>query len=232
MKKAIKIILVIILVLLIYKIGTMVYKANIFIKHSNAFNEFRNYDNLKYTYKEANGTINVIYFKNEVSKCVSYPCTGKEEDASELFYYINGERIGIDKVNKTFHVLNLFHANESENSKALIINYFGIDFNNFMDNFSLESISELWKMLNCEIVSEKFNNVECYKCTMQPFDGYKQILYIDKETYLPICTYNYIRENGKFYEDMKFEYSYEKDVVTDEDVEIMDLSEFTQILTT
>lgn len=247
-KKIVKIGLLIILFVLIFLSVSFIYKINILIKQVKAYNEFISYNNCKYTY-ESKYEDDDMY---TTGKSIRYQMDGKAKILSEhrnnyggtsagCEYIVGNEIIAVNETDKIFSITENYYSGyelDGIGPKMLYINQFLEE--NIFAKFNW-IVNGFTYVVPDKIITEEYNGKDCYKCIFNQKYGNtesyvlnSEIIYMDKETFLPI----YEIEEQKFYEGHNKEpykvckeikkFTFEKNVVTDQDVVVPDLSNYGQ----
>lgn len=250
-KKILKILLLIILIIVIVIGIPSIYKLKIINKSRRAYEDLENCDSYKYTYthysetKEGNNVDKFsdgleIYYKNNVYKTVS--TTENDEEPKTVYtayeQHIENERIEIQENTKTFNISKLWPSDYKVSTPNLDRIYFGYsyDIEGFFKtiiNCVRSHVLTICDFITCKVSTEILENRECYKFEVNRSNVYsadfsfKDTYYIDKETMLPIGVEHVSKLSGTSFYD-KFIYTFEKNCVTDEDIKLPDLSDYTQ----
>lgn len=255
-KRIIIICVTIIICTLLYMLVQLVYKINIVQKNAKAYHKFITSDNYKYVCE--NSSRNYGQKKYEICKkgdklktyTENYINVDGDNRIEKYTVYIQGKsEVYVNEETKTFSI----YSNAVEDYSIYIRSLDRATFSQIKyyiqskEKFFEKVKNILWVLSNAlpdEIISEEYDGKECYKCTY--INKYKQSkkytnivieeTYIDKETFLPVCLINNIYEKGdnirKLAEENIKKVSYDFDVVTDSDVELPDLTEYSQTVST
>ena len=231
-KKVIKIVLIVIIVILLlfqlYKLFNYFYKKDIYTKvYSNIDKNY--YVETKGTDLSGQGnTFNYVYINNEnYIKCI-YKDFNTNEDSDKVFT----RKIYKDKekniVINTFENMNELNKDVAYISDSLFVGTEPIfeSYNPKYFEYGENLIERIkYKIFEIEsspllITTEKYNGKECYKIVENfGFNTSAIISYIEKETFLPVATIDNLNYQ-------KREYNCQIREVTDEEIDLPDLSNY------
>lgn len=205
-KNIIKTIIFLIILLVVFLVIKLIYTYNVVSRvfYSNYKIDFG--DNYKITvYKGTEKKIqDITYCKDNIRKIV------RNLDETECVIYCTKDKIySIWPDSKAYECYD--NSTKEDINKITLINYYAIGING-------PTSKDIWDFIkygNIRIGKEIDNNKEYI--TIQD-DAYK--LWVDKETYL----IKKEKLNGQITENL-----IEKDIVTDEDIKMIDLSEYSEI---
>ncbi len=254
-KRIIIICVTIIICTLIYMLVQLVYKINIVQKNAKAYHKFITSDNYKYVCENSRNygpKKYEIYIKGDKSKTYTENYVNDDADSEIEKYTIyrqGNSEVYVNEETKTFSIT----SNVVEDYSMYVMSLDRATFSQIeyyiqsKEKFFEKVKNILWVLSNAlpdEIISEEYDGKECYKCTY--INKYKQSkrytnivieeTYIDKETFLPVCLITNIYEKGdnirKLAEENIKKVSYDFGVVTDSDVELSNLTEYSQTVST
>ena len=221
MKKVLKCIGIIILFLMVFLIIHTIRNMIIMKQISNKVGQYKNYTN--YYIKTTSNQGNVVDFYRKDNQYIMKVLNTSHDGVRKLTNYFDGEKV------------NTYIETETENglNKVALLNSNGLPSAiEIKDLFYEIKGKELVLMaLLANIKSVQYNGTECYKIT--DFYGFHILssanfeFYFEKETGLEIREQNglIIDENGKSIP-MIVDYKYKFDVVTDDDLAELDISEY------
>lgn len=247
-KKIIIICLILILCALVYMFVPLIYRINIMIKHTEAYNNFFENNNYKYTlYQDYGGGqiySETTYYKDGKAKSITnYSTINLCVDN----YFFENDYFVVNNEQKEFHVYNKdnyprFYIIGKPISFEPIKTTMQVSRKSFFEKLAIVWKNNLQEIIPCEIITEEHDGKECYKCTFisttQTTQKYstisKTVMYIDKETNLAIDFVVSLFEKGdhlrRLSKDRKLSCSYEINTVTDADIQLPDLTDYKQIL--
>lgn len=211
--KLVKRILMIGLVILLLFILSKVYQFVMMSKLFNAIENFRKEENRSYSVKTMMDE-DVVF---EVE-------TFLKQDRMKSINRINNSELNcqwIDFQNLRVYSFSMENKKVYKNDIMLENRDILSNLPDFIENTSERKISKIFKIRYITLI--KYNNKICYKIVTK-----NEIIIIDKDTYLPVySSIQKVSSNDNY--KVKTEYTYEFKVgeVTDEEVALPDLSEYT-----
>lgn len=254
-KRIVMICVIIIICTLLFMLVQLVYKINIVVKNAKAYDKFIKSDNFKYVCENSSNYGSKkyeIYIKGDKSKTYTENYVGEDSSSGIEKYTVyrqGNSEVYVDDEKKTFSIASNAVKDYSIYVEALDrytfsqIKYYIQDKEKFFQKVK-NILGVLDDALPDEIILEEYDGKECYKCSY--IHKYKQskkytniiseVIYLDKETFLPVCLITNIYEKGdyirKLAEEKIKKCSYDFDVVTDSDVGLPDLTEYSQSVST
>lgn len=234
-KKILKICLIVIILILLCFAVPLIYKLNIVLKQAKAYDEFGKGDNYKFiceSVSDENGfqttSKSTTFQKDEKIKLILESNDSDGLSTYNCEYWIGKEVFFVDEINKEFSI------SENNFSKAFLEARSGRSL--FIYNFTqtetwLEALSYIPLIIPNKIVFEEYEGKDCYKCIYnKKYDEVTDefIIYIDKESSLPVFEAHTYYDAGEEISKRVQKFSYEKDMITDADVNMPDLSEYKQ----
>lgn len=214
--KCLIIVIMVVLLVLILFILSKAYQMTIINHVFEAIEEFKNEGNREYWVETIiNGEVVLeeeIFLKQEMMKCVkrknnsiiSYKC--KNLDQKEE-YFVNIK-------NKKIYRHDIMIKNE--NTLYNLPNFIEYSFDN--DKFKLSKIFDIHY-----IIPTKYKDKPCYKIVTK-----NEVTIVKKETYLPVySSAKRMKSNEESKSKIERTYEFKVGEVTDEDVALPDLSEYT-----
>lgn len=251
---------IIIICVLLYLVVPFIYKLTIMIKHNNACEKIIESNNTKYIVENYDGynqtQITTTYYKDGIRKDI---VENRDEEGiynyNYILYILGDELISMSADGKSFQIVENYLSDSVDvQYKKLTLEPIkmvltqkmyttkGVVEESFLEKIEYIVDYCIPDMIPSQIITEEYEGKECYKCIFsskmknnKKYSTYHvTILYLDKETFLPIYQINQIYEKGdyvrKLSEDSTNKYYYELDVVKDEDVKIPDLQNSTQYM--
>lgn len=211
-----KIVVGIILIVLILFVISRIYHFIVISRLHNAIDNFKNEENRYYCviFENENIIKEEILLKNNILKCNEH-----KDDANiycEWKDFNNNQDYSIDLVNKKFTENDFLRDKKSflKNLPKFILEIYP------NDKFNL---SEFLKI--SYIIPTEYNNQKCYKIIID-----EKICMVNRETYLPIYySSKRINSNQDANDSIENVYEFKVGEVTDEDIMLPDLTDYTKI---
>lgn len=217
-KKIVRVFLIILILFILY----CVWNFTIIKKHENALYNFRMTDNHYFSrhYATEDGNTVEIFYKDGKGKMVA-------RNDAETFWSQYGEdknsaQIMVIDSRKEFVVFESPYGVGLNGNIPYNYTFFLIDPHYSDEITTKEKILSYFMYAICPVIPTEYNGVKCYEINYGM--GLVRIakIYIDRETLLPVASVEVINnDNTETYE-------CKLDIVTDEDVTMPDLSEYTQ----
>lgn len=251
-KKITIICIIVIMCTLLSFLIPIIYKINIVVKSLKAYDKYIESNNYKYVYENNSHKYGpnqcVIYKKGDKLKTITEYYPDEDGRIEKYTAYIQGNsKVYVNDEEKTFLINTSSVADYMSYTKTINrytfsqIEYY-IQSEESLFQKVKDILKELGDALPDEVTLEEYEGKDCYKCTF--INKYKQSerytsigieeIYLEKETFLPVYSIQNIYEKGdhvrKLMDEKREKYTYDFDIVTDNDVDLPDLSEYKQSL--